>query len=204
MRDLCIDLPRALRADLGNRPAVNVLAVSRIDEDHCRGIKDLFRSEHAEKGEPQGAIAVRELWVPAALITEDEPSGEVLLIQREARKRLLDGRGIRVFSHPSALEDWCAEQEEDLAERKHLIVDAACLVPSLSFDRGGVEIFVHSPFAERAGSGDLAMRNATSLAFIRRSASGASGPALSSPPTFSTTTCGGSSRSLGGRGGITA
>ncbi|MCY4353324.1 MAG: hypothetical protein OXC09_00840 [Truepera sp.] len=163
--DLRIDLPQALREDLGTRDKVDVLAISHLDEDHYKGISDVFSLKHAAKYQSSDRINVGELWVPAAVIVEKAPDAEeARIIQKEARYRLKKGQGIRVFSRPESLEEWLNQQGLTSSSRAHLITDAGHLVPGFSFACGGVEFFVHSPFAESASDGRVIVRNSALLA----------------------------------------
>ena len=163
--DLRIDLPKALREDLGTRDDVDVLAISHLDEDHYKGVSDVFFLNHAAKYQSDDRIKIGELWVPAAVIVEEALGAkEAKIIRAEARHRLKKGKGIRVFSRPESLEEWLNQEGLKLSDREHLITDAGCLVPEFSFESGGVELFVHSPFAESASDGSDIARNSTSLA----------------------------------------
>ncbi len=161
--DLRIDLPRALRADLGSRGNVDVLALSHLDQDHYQGTSDFFYLEHHVRYQRSNRVKIDELWVPAAVITEKGLDGEARIIQLEARYRLKAGKGIRIFSHPDELEEWLKSEGLKPRDREDLITDAGQVVPGFSFDDGGVEIFVHSPFAESADDGRKIMRNSTSI-----------------------------------------
>ncbi len=163
--DRRIDLRQALREDLGTRDKVDVLAISHLDEDHYKGISDVFSLKHAAKYQSSDRINIGELWVPAAVIVEKAPDAEeARIIQKEARYRLKKGQGIRVFSRPESLEGWLKQQGLELSDRAHLITDAGCIVPGFSFSSGGVELFVHSPFAESASDGRTIIRNSALLA----------------------------------------
>lgn len=163
--DLRIDLPKALREDLGERKDVDVLAISHLDQDHYKGVSDVFFLEHASKYQSNERIKIGELWVPAAIVVEEAlDADEAKIIRAEARHRLKEGKGIRVFSRPESLEKWLDQQGLKLSEREHLITNAGCLVPGFSFESGGVELFVHSPFAESAANSREIVRNSTSLA----------------------------------------
>lgn len=151
--------------DLGTRRDVDVLAISHLDEDHYGGVSDLFYLDHAVKYQSADRIRIRELWVPAAVIVEEGlDATEAKVIRAEARHRLKEGKGIRVYSRPEALEDWLNQQGLNLTDRAHLITDAGCVVPGYSYASGGVEMFVHSPFAEAASDGRAIVRNSSSLA----------------------------------------
>ena len=43
------DLEKELRDRLGDDSEINVVAFTHFDEDHCKGAKDFFWLEHAEK-----------------------------------------------------------------------------------------------------------------------------------------------------------
>ncbi len=142
-----------------------MLAISHLDEDHYGGVSDLFYLDHAAKYQSDDRIRIRELWVPAAVIVEEGlDATEAKVIRAEARYRLKEGKGIRVYSRPEALEEWLNQQGLNLTDRAHLITDAGCVVPGFSYASGGVEMFVHSPFAEAASDGRAIVRNSSSLA----------------------------------------
>jgi hypothetical protein len=165
--DLRCDLPKELRDDLEqqNRDYFDVVAFTHLDKDHYEKASGFFYLEHAEKYQDEERIKIRELWVPASVITEsgvDDAEGRI--IQREARYRLKQGKGIRVFSRPLRLEAWLEQQNLRLEDRKHLITDAGKLIPD--FSKSGaehVEFFVHSPFAKRLDDGTVEDRNDDAL-----------------------------------------
>lgn len=116
--DRRIDLPEALRQDLGERTSVAVLSVSHLDEDHFKGSTEFFFLEHSEEYQKGSRIRIDELWVPAGVITEEGiENEEAQVIQDEARHRLKQGHGIRVFSCPDSLVEWLEDQGLSLEER---------------------------------------------------------------------------------------
>ncbi len=164
--DLRCDLPRELREDLdeAGRDYYDVVAFSHLDSDHYRGASEFFWLEHAAKYQDDDRIRINTIWVPAAVITEtgvDDDEGRV--IQREAQYRFKMGDGIRVFSRPERLRDWCDDHGIDLDDRLHLITDAGQLAPEFSLDKDNVEFFVHSPFAKRLNATKVENRNDDSL-----------------------------------------
>ena len=104
-----IDLKKQLRDELkdAKRDDFDVVAFTHADKDHIQGSTDFFWLQHAEKYQGKDRIKISELWVPAAMIVEsasnDEQSAEFVILRQEARHRLLEGKGIRVFSKPQAL-----------------------------------------------------------------------------------------------------
>lgn len=177
-----IDLKKQLKDELSTakRDYFDVVAFTHADKDHISGSTEFFELQHAEKYQGNGRIKINELWVPAAMLLEnaanDEQSDEFVILRQEARHRLLEGKGIRVFSHPQALDDWLHPKLKDrnlsTSARNHLFVDAGQLVPGLTLINDGVEVFCHSPFIKHCDEGDI-IRNEASLVFnVRLEADG--------------------------------
>lgn len=162
--DLRIDLAAALRDDLeaSGYDGYNVVAFTHADDDHVRGASEFFYLEHALKYQDGERAKIRELWVPAAMIVETGLEGDARILQSEARYRLKEGRGIRVFSRPERLREWLQDNGLTLDDRRHLITDAGQTVPGFTVYSQGVEFFVHSPFAARL-DGELVDRNDCAL-----------------------------------------
>lgn len=158
--DTRIDLASAL-ADALNQDYVDVLAFSHIDLDHVQGAHEFFHFDHADKY--NGGVEILELWVPAAAIVEVGTDDDSRIIRSEARHRLKEGKGIRVFSRPEVLKTWLEENDLTIDQRRHLFVDAGTLVPSFSPINDGLEIFAHSPFASRIDGGAAIDRNTDAI-----------------------------------------
>jgi len=164
--DLRIDLPEELHKILDEDDAdeFDVVAFTHLDKDHFAGATEFFYLEHAEKYQDNDRIKIKEMWVPAAVITETGlEDDEAKIIQKEARYRLKQGEGIRVFSRPDRLEKWLKSQNLTLKDREHLITDAGKTIPGFTKEKQGVEFFVHSPFAKRLDDGTLENRNEDAL-----------------------------------------
>jgi hypothetical protein len=163
--DRRINLPAALKDDLlaAQRLNYDVVAFTHLDDDHIHGATDFFHLRHSKDHQSSGRVKIDELWVPAAVIVEDRCDGEASLIQDEARYRLKQKSGIRVFSYPAKLESWLQKQSMTLAEVKHLITDAGQLVDGWTKADQGVEFFAHSPFAARQDDGQVVDRNNAAL-----------------------------------------
>ncbi len=163
--DLRIDLPSVLREDLDARKRryYDVVAFTHLDDDHIHGASDFFYFEHGQKyqGKVDGRdrVGIKELWVPAGVITEEGCTDEDRVIRQEARYRLKMGNGIRVFSRPDQLSKWLESEGLSLDARSSLIVDAGQLVPGWDAEQQGVEFFVHSPWASRTDDGSYVERN---------------------------------------------
>jgi hypothetical protein len=178
-----IDLKARLKGELkeAKRDYFDVVAFTHADLDHIQGSTDFFELQHAKKYQGEGRIKIRELWVPAAMLLEkadnDHQMEEFVLLRQEARRRLLEGKDILVFSKPQELADWLEpilkERGEPSSARDHLFVDAGTIVPGFSLDADNVEFFCHSPFIKHCDEGDI-IRNEASLVFnVRFRAEGA-------------------------------
>jgi hypothetical protein len=167
--DKRIDLKAALRRDLksAKRSNYDVVAFTHLDNDHICGSSDFFEFSHDKKYQGGDRIAISDLWVPAFALTEkaEDCGEEALLIQKEARYRLKQGKGVRIFSRPDALKQWMASNDVDFEEVQHLITDAGQLVPGFNTTDHGLELFVHSPFGSRQNDGTFVDRNTNSLVF---------------------------------------
>jgi hypothetical protein len=179
-----IDLIDRLRTELkdANRDYFDVVAFTHADLDHIQGSTEFFELQHAKKYHGEGRVKIRELWVPAAMLLEeadlDHQKEEYVLLRQEARHRLLEGKGILVFSKPQALEEWLhpllEARGESTSARDHLFIDAGTIVPGFSLVNDGVEFFCHSPFIKHCDEGDI-IRNSAALVFnVRLRAGGVS------------------------------
>jgi beta-lactamase superfamily II metal-dependent hydrolase len=165
--DKRIDLPKVLREDLkaAKKSSFEIVAITHLDNDHTQGADEFFHLDYSPSYQGGDRIKIDTLWVPANVITESrnglEPGSKAL--QAEARYRLENGYGIRVFSRPGKLEDWLKKKGLTLKSREHLITDAGQLAPELSLALDGVEFFVHAPFAWRQNESEVVDRNGDSL-----------------------------------------
>ena len=173
-----IDLDRRLREDLAadKRSDVDVFAITHGDKDHIEGSTEFFELDHAAKYQGKDRIKVKELWVPAALVLDsfakDSEPHEAKIWRQEARHRLIEGYGVRVFSKPAKLKAFLESKGVSLESREHLITDAGELVPGFSLATDGVEFFCHSPFIKHCDEGEI-QRNASALIFqVRLSVDG--------------------------------
>ncbi len=165
--DKRIDLREALWRDLKEtkRAGYDIFAVTHLDNDHTAKADEFFYLDHAKKYQKSERATIGTLWIPAGVIVENQndlnPGGRAL--QAEARYRLIQGYGIRIFSRPQLLKGWLEAHGIRLADREHLITDAGNVAPGLSLSTDGVEFFVHSPFAWRQDEDDVIDRNGNSL-----------------------------------------
>lgn len=162
--NLEVELRNNLRKD--GRKGFNVVAFTHLDDDHIHGFSDVFWLDHAKAYQDSDRFKIDELWVPAAAITEEGLKGEARILRAEARYRLKEGKGIRVFSRPEHLKAWLESEGLTLESRRHLITNAGETVPGFTVTgEHQVEFFIHSPFAWRQDESTLIDRNECSLCF---------------------------------------
>jgi hypothetical protein len=165
-----IDLKKTLREELkaDKRDYYDVVAFTHGDDDHISNSTEFFWLQHDKKYQGKDRIKINELWVPAGMVlepgTKENKDSEVIIWRQEARYRLREGKGIRVFSRPQELKKWFEDNKIDFEAKKHLIVDAGKLVPGFTLKDDQVEFFVHSPFVKHTSGGDQ-LRNDCSLIF---------------------------------------
>jgi len=165
-----INLFQTLHNELeeAGRDYFDVVAFTHGDKDHIENSSDFFWFEYKKEFQSEERVKIKELWVPAALIieelTKDQLSTELAYWQKEARHRLMQGRGIRVFSKPDKLKNWLRSKRLTVEERQHLVVDAGKVVDTFSLKNDGVEFFCHSPFIKHVDEGDD-IRNGAALIF---------------------------------------
>lgn len=125
-----------------DRNYFDVVAFSHCDDDHVHDAESFFWFDYAKEYQGDDRIKINELWVPACFILEGGLEGSAKIIRQEARHRLKNNYGIRVFGNPSILDEWLKENGIDPKERDHLITHAGEV---LNFNNA--ELFVHSPFS---------------------------------------------------------
>jgi hypothetical protein len=156
------NLEKELRDCLNGDKEIEVVAFTHLDTDHCKRAKEVFHLEHAAKYQGGDRIKIRTMWVPASAILEEGAKGQARTLRTEARHRFIEGKGIRIFSRPDALDDFLRERGIDPAKRRNLITDAGTLCPEFNLVHDGVEFFAHSPFAEHCDD-EVIVRNDSAL-----------------------------------------
>lgn len=166
-----IDLAKRLREELkeAKKASFDVVAFSHGDDDHICGSTDFFELQHSSAHQGGERIKIDELWVPAGMIleaaTHTDRKKEVILWRQEARHRLREGKGIRVFSKPDKLKDWFEANKIKLDDRRHLITDAGTLASGFTLANDSVEFFCHAPFIKHCDDGTDILRNESALIF---------------------------------------
>lgn len=168
------DIATALRKKLkdAKKTSFDIVAFTHADKDHINGCTEFFHLEHANKYQGEGRIVIDELWVPAAILLEsadnDKQSEEFVILRQEARYRLKNKSGIKVFSKPEELKKLIENWGMDIDELKDFIVDAGTVINNFTLKDDGVEFFVHSPFIKHCsenGKDIKRVRNEASLIF---------------------------------------
>lgn len=131
------------------RDYFDIVSFTHADDDHIHGFSDLFYLDHAKKYQDEGRLKILELWVPAAVFTEEKLTDEAKILQEESRFRLKNKKGIKVFSRPEAINDWFAKEKLKLSDFSNFFIDAGKLLPNYDLTKDNFEVFAHSPFAER-------------------------------------------------------
>ena len=164
-QDKRCDLKTEIRNDMkkAKKDDFAAVAFTHLDDDHVCKSDEVFYLEHAKRYQDGDRFKIQELWVPAAAIIDSDCEDSAQIIRAEARYRLKQGSGIKVFSRPEKLSDWLKTNGLTLESRKHLIVDAGKLVPTFTLNAHGLEFFVHSPFASRLDDGSVLDRNSDSI-----------------------------------------
>src|SRR5260370_34433908 len=124
--DKRIDLSNELRNNLeaARKTDFDVVAFSHLDQDHTCGASEFFYFDHDEKYQSEERIKIAEMWVPAAVLIEkkDTLGDEHKIIQAEARHRLCNKKGIRVFSRPGMLKVWLEPRGMTLHDVVHMMM----------------------------------------------------------------------------------
>jgi hypothetical protein len=164
----------ALRAKLAaaGRDYFDVVAFTHADLDHINGSTEFFHLEHAKKYQGDGRIFIKELWVPAAMLLEIEDNNseveEFIVWGREARHRLKNKTGIKVFSNPEGLTDLITRWGMPVDDLAEFIIDAGTVLDTFNLEHDGVEFFIHSPFMQRcdeSGADIKRVKNSAALVF---------------------------------------
>lgn len=138
-----------LEKELSDIKEFEIVMFSHPHEDHSKGAGDFFYLDHAKKYQSDDRKKVKELWVSAAFIldTELEDGSDAKIIRAEARHRLKNRYGIKVFAEPGSLTSWLEEEGLSYDDIKDLVVYAGEIIKSeLLGDE--IQFFVHAPFSD--------------------------------------------------------
>jgi ribonuclease BN (tRNA processing enzyme) len=139
-----------LAKELGDKKSFDVVIFSHPHNDHVKGAKDFFEFDHAKKYQDGNRAKMAELWISSAFVLDsDLDSEDARVIRQEARFRLKNGYGIKVFSEPNKLCKLFKDYDLSTEDSSHPVFHAGTLLDSSTHDLGDeVQFFVHAPFSE--------------------------------------------------------
>ena len=128
----------------------DVVMFSHPHEDHTKGASEFFYLDHAQKYQSEDRAKIKELWVSSAFLLETnlENQSDAKIIRNEARHRLKEGYGIKVFAAPDSLKDWLDEHDIDYDDVCSLIVHAGKELELSDALGEEMQVFVHAPFSD--------------------------------------------------------
>ena len=115
--DKRIDLADRLKTELKDdgRQDFDFVGFTHADDDHVHGSVDFFWLDHAQKYQDEERVKIKELWIPSVMVDGPTPSNEdARAIRQEARHRLREDYGVRVFGQPESLNNWFEREGHDL------------------------------------------------------------------------------------------
>lgn len=138
-----------------------VVMFSHAHEDHVKGASDFFYLNHAKKYQADDRAKIKELRVSAAFLldTDLENQSDAKIIRDEARFRLKEKNGIKIFSDPDTLTSWLETQNINYEDIEHLIIHAGETITLP--DCNELQFFVHAPFSD--DSDDVQDKNDPSI-----------------------------------------
>ncbi len=151
-----------LTTALASNKSFDVVMFSHAHDDHVQGAKDFFEFDHADKYKGNGRAKIKELWVSSAFVLDSNVCEDARVIRQEARYRLKNGYGIKVFAEPDKLDKWLEENDLSTDDAENSIIHAGTLLDNSKHELGEeLEVFVHAPFSE--DSDDVEDRNDPSI-----------------------------------------
>lgn len=144
------DVRYDIKKELGAIKEFDVVMFSHAHDDHTKGASEFFYLEYAEKYQSDDRAKIKDLWVSAAFLldTSLESGSDAKIIRSEARHRLKNKAGVKIFGFPDGLSDWLEEQEIDYDDVSHLIVHAGEIMDLPDPLGDEIQIFVHAPFSD--------------------------------------------------------
>jgi hypothetical protein len=144
--DLRCDLPKELNSRV-QKDHFDVVAFTHADLDHVKGFADYFYLEHAAKYQGGDRKKITDLWVPANVILEQGCEDESRILREEARYRLRERKGVKIFSAGEKLKAWLEKEKIPYEDVKHLIVHAGSEVPGWDSSNSELSVLALAPFA---------------------------------------------------------
>lgn len=138
-----------IKKELSLYKEFDVVMFSHAHEDHTKGASEFFYLDHDQKYQSDDRAKIKELWVSAAFLldTNLENHSDAKIIRAEARYRLKNGYGIKVFAAPDSLMDWLEDREIAYKDVADLIVHAGETLDLPDSLGDEIQVFVHAPFS---------------------------------------------------------
>lgn len=138
-----------IKKELSLYKEFDVVMFSHAHEDHTKGASEFFYLDHAKKYQSDDRAKIKELWVSAAFLldTDLKNHSDAKIIRAEARYRLKNGYGIKIFASPDSLMDWLDDQEIEYDDVANLIVHAGQTMDLPGSLDDEIQVFVHAPFS---------------------------------------------------------
>ena len=141
--DFRIDLAKELKP----HEEFDVVLFTHAHEDHVQGAKEFFHFDYEEVYQGGNRVKMKELWISSAFILDtDLNSEDARVIRQEARHRLKNKYGIKVFSEPDKLTGWLKQHKLTLEEMDPFIVHAGQVISDHNLG-DEIQFFVHAPFS---------------------------------------------------------
>ena len=138
-----------IKKELAGIDEFKVVMFSHAHDDHTKGASEFFYLDHATKYQSGNRAKIKELWVSSAFLLETdlENGADAKIIRNEARYRLKEGYGVKIFAAPDSLSSWLEGQKVEYNDIKHLVVHAGETI-NIDSAKNEVQFFVHAPFSE--------------------------------------------------------
>ena len=139
-----------IKEELSAIKEFDVVMFSHPHEDHTKGASEFFYLDHTPKYQSEDRAKIKELWISSAFLLETdlENQSDAKIIRNEARHRLKEGYGIKVFAAPDSLKDWLDEHDIDYDDVCSLIVHAGKELELSDALGEEMQVFVHAPFSD--------------------------------------------------------
>lgn len=152
-----------IKKELSTIKEFDVVMFSHAHDDHTHGASEFFYLDHAKAYQSESRAKIKELWVSAAFLldTDLENQSDAKIIRAEARHRLKNKYGIKVFAEPDSLEKWLTDHEIDYDDVSDLIIHAGQVINLPDSLNEEMQVFVHAPFSD--DSEDIQDKNDPSI-----------------------------------------
>jgi len=119
---------------LSSNESFDVVVFSHALDDHVKGAKDFFWFDYAKAYQGDNRATIKELWFSSAFVLDSNVCEDARVIRQEARHRLKEGYGIKVFAEPDSLNQWIEDNglvKEDVDDS---IIHAGTLLKNVDHD----------------------------------------------------------------------